>query len=95
MCGSGLIVKRVVGLPGETIAEKQGIMYADGQKLAEPYAWVREPAATAQFGRLESGYFVMGDNRLMSCDSRRFGPIAREAIVGRVIRVLRSDDHRF
>jgi len=76
------LIKRVVGLPGETIEIKDGSALIDGRLLEEPYAQPSLGAIAArQLGSDE--YFVMGDNRVNSKDSRSFGPIRREDIVGR------------
>ena len=77
------LIKRVIGLPGETIEMSNGIVTIDGQLLDEPY--VASPSGgvlpARQLGADE--YFVMGDNRGNSKDSRVFGPIRSAAIVGR------------
>jgi signal peptidase I len=81
----GAFVKRIVGLPGETVTLRAGHVFVDGRRLPEPYlrpeyrgaetgGWRRNPA---------DGYFVLGDNRTMSCDSRRWGIVRRSEIVGR------------
>jgi len=79
-------IKRVVGLPGETLEAREGDVYVDGRRLVEPYLpagtrTVNLPATRVPVGRL----FVMGDNRGNSSDSRVFGPIARSTVVGRTI----------
>ncbi len=80
-------LKRIVGLPGEEVSIKDGVVFINGQYLPEPYL----KGATAVFGLSEqtwvltSGqYFVMGDNRVKSTDSREFGPVPRQLIVGKV-----------
>jgi signal peptidase I len=87
-CGQGgTYVKRIVGLPGETVSATEGRVHVDGERLPEPY--VNEPGRTSDF-RVTLGddeYWLMGDNRGMSCDSRRWGPVAREAMVGPVFLV--------
>ena len=76
------LIKRVVGLPGEAIEIKDGSVWIDGQPLDEPYAQPSLGAIAAR--RLgPDEYFVMCDNRGNSKDSRIFGPIRREDIVGR------------
>lgn len=84
-------VKRVVGLPGETLEVIEGVLHVDGQPVAEPFL---DPAR-ARFFRSRAPitlgpdeYFVMGDNRDASNDSRRVGPLKRRAIVGRVVFAL-------
>ena len=81
-------VKRVVGLPGETISAKGGGLYVNDRLLVEPYL----PAGlrTQDFAPVavpEGKLFVIGDNRKpnMSYDSRRFGPIDTSSVVGRVV----------
>jgi signal peptidase I len=83
-------IKRVIALPGEKLLIRDGFVYINGHKLDEPYL----PEAWTTFnnwpndgtdGRVmdSSQYFVMGDNRNKSQDSRIFGPIGRERIDGR------------
>lgn len=80
------LVKRVIGLPGETISSAGGQVVINGKPLAEP--WL--PKGTVTTGITTqvippNEYFVMGDNRSDSQDSRFFGPIHRSLIVGRVV----------
>ena len=78
----GALVKRIIGLPGETIECKGGVVYIDGKPIEEPYVQgtTYDFAATVP----EGFYFVMGDNRQGSSDSRVFGPVPRQDIIGRV-----------
>ena len=83
-----LFVKRVVGLPGDTIEMRRKVVWLNGAPLDEPYA-VRGDAATptpADYPPLtipRGYYFVLGDNRDASNDSRAWGPVAREKLRGR------------
>ena len=81
----GTFIKRIVGLPGETLSMRNGFVLINGVPLAEPYL---RPGyrgrASGDWPRLaRASYFVLGDNRTMSCDSRRWGVIRRDDIIGR------------
>lgn len=78
-----MLIKRVVGLPGETIEVRGGYAYVDGTQLDEP--WIRRPGGR-DFGPLTIPplhVFVLGDNRGASNDSRSFGPVPIDYVVGR------------
>jgi signal peptidase I len=86
VCGAtGTFVKRVIGLPGDRVEMRGGQVLIDGSPLREPY--VLPPyrgRETGRWGQVPRGaYFVLGDNRPMSCDSRRWGFVARDKIIGR------------
>lgn len=79
------LVKRVIGLPGDTISSPDGRVWIDGKPLNEP--WLPKGTVTTGIRPQKippNEYFVMGDNRGDSQDSRFFGPISRSLIVGRV-----------
>jgi signal peptidase I len=81
-----VLVKRVVGLPGETISAHGGRVYVGSDLLVEPY--LPAGTVTSSFGpvRVPAGdVWVMGDNRGDSEDSRVFGPIPERSIIGRAI----------
>jgi signal peptidase I len=84
--GPDPLIKRVIGLPGERVTISNGRVYVDGVALDEPYlhqatlqgngrSWLVPPLEV----------FVMGDNRSASRDSRAFGTISRDLIIGRAI----------
>lgn len=87
-CGSeGVRIKRIVALGGETWEERDGYVLIDGKKLSEPYA-ARTVDTRASYPprRIPSGtYFLMGDNRGESCDSREWGAVTRASIIGPVV----------
>lgn len=82
-----MIIKRVIGLPGETITLRDQIVHVNGQALDEPYLpeacgmRCRDQTVTLD----EDEYFLMGDNRNHSNDSRAFGAVPADHLIGRVI----------
>jgi signal peptidase I len=81
--GPELLIKRVIGLAGETIEVRSGVVYIDGQPLDEPYL-IRKTSGTYGPTTIPDGnVFVMGDNRGASNDSRIFGPVTLDRVVGR------------
>ncbi len=81
-------VKRVIGLPGDTIEIKDSTVYLNGEPLDEDYVSAEPyndmPAVTVP----EDSVFVMGDNRYNSQDSRYVGSISKDAIIGRALFVI-------
>ena len=75
-------VKRVIGLPGETIRIKWGEVFINGVPLKEPYIQEKDDRTISPFLIPEDGYFVLGDNRDGSSDSRDWGAVPLENIVG-------------
>ncbi len=88
-------IKRVIGLPGETVEIRHGVVYVNAQSIAEPYV----PPQYEDMGdygpvRVPSdSYFVMGDHRISSNDSRVFGPVSNRYIYGRAVFAYWPVDH--
>ena len=84
-CGtSGTFVKRLVGLPGESVSQRGGTIFVDGRRLDEPYAHGLSPAQDGTWAIGRDQFFMMGDNRANSCDSRVWGPVPRANLIGSV-----------
>jgi signal peptidase I len=89
-CGGGegdTFVKRLIGLPGDKVSERDGTIFIDGKPLNEPYV---DPALrdhqTGSWPRVAPGhYFFLGDDRANSCDSRVWGTVPRSSLIGPVI----------
>jgi signal peptidase I len=85
-CGSsGVFVKRVIALPGETFAERKGVVYVNGKRLTERYVKLRDDDTWTRRRVPDSSYFLLGDARSQSCDSRVFGPVPRHDLIARVV----------
>jgi signal peptidase I len=91
-CGDGgIYVKRLIGLPGDTIHEDgHGRIWVDGRRLDESYVTAAARAADTRYRgaswHVPAGrYFLLGDNRGFSCDSRTWGTVPRSALVGPVV----------
>jgi len=102
-CGGpqeGDLVKRVIALPGQTIYSSGNSIYVNGQLLAEPYLPPGDPlgppvpdASSQHPYRVPPGeFYMLGDNRADSCDSRYWGPVEGSSIVGKVVLVWWHDD---
>ncbi len=77
-------VKRIIGLPGETIHIQKGNVYINSQRLKEPYTSLHTFPDLEPLHIQENKYFVMGDNRAVSQDSRYFGSIPLKHIEGKI-----------
>jgi len=85
-CGQGgTFVKRLIGLPGETVSERDGYVFIDGKALNEPYVKPERRDHQTNSWKVPLGeYFFMGDNRNQSCDSRVWGAVPRSNLIGEV-----------
>ncbi|MGH3157209.1 MAG: signal peptidase I [Streptosporangiaceae bacterium] len=103
-CGGpseGDLVKRVIALPGQTIYSAGNNIYVDGRLLPEPFLPHYDPlgppipdASKARPFRVPAGeFYMMGDNRAISCDSRYWGPIKGSSMVGQVVLVWWHNGH--
>lgn len=86
-CGAPVgstFVHRIIGLPGESVAVRNGVVFVDGRKLTEPYiaAGRRDRDSSPARPITKDQYFVLGDNRAQSCDSRAWGLLARDRLIG-------------
>ena len=84
-------IKRIIAVPGDTIKIENNSVYVNGKQLNEPYLPIQTPTRPGSFlnegGEINTGpnqYFVIGDNREHSSDSREWGPITKQEIIGKV-----------
>ncbi len=76
-------VKRIIGMPGDTVGVQRGTVFVNGEPLDEPYVVHDSNETLPPFVVGEAEYYVMGDNRLQSNDSRNWGPVPEDNIIGR------------
>ena len=87
LCGNagGVFIHRIVGLPGERVVSRRGRLFVDGARLPEPYVETdRRGDLVGSWDVLRRGYFVLGDNRVESCDSRVWGSVPEKSLIGEV-----------
>ena len=78
-------VKRVIGLPGDTVEIQRGTVIVNSIPLNEPYITRRDTGTMGRITVPENGYFVLGDNRRGSNDSRNWGSVPIDNIIGRAL----------
>jgi len=83
-------IMRVIGLPGERISSQGNTVMIDGEPLAEPWLPAHDPLGMPIPPTTvpPHDYYVLGDNRADSCDSRAYGPLPRSRIFGKVVNIL-------
>jgi signal peptidase I len=88
-------IKRVIALPGETVEIRRGTVFVNGKEIMEPYV-PPQYADVSDYGPTtlpRGSYFVMGDHRISSNDSRVFGPVSSQYIYGRAVFAYWPVDH--
>lgn len=80
-----VFIKRVIGVPGDRIRIDRGLVYVDGAKLDEPYVRHTDGRTFGEVVVPKSAVYVLGDNRAESEDSRFFGPVSDDLLIGRAI----------
>jgi signal peptidase I len=83
-------VKRVIGIGGDRVSIRRGVVFLNGRRLAEPYVPKSERDTRSGSWLIPKGsFFVMGDYRAISCDSRFWGPLKRSLVNGRIVEIIR------
>jgi signal peptidase I len=82
------LVKRVVGLPSDSLALSDGYTYINGEQVTEPFEYFSGNRSISEIQIPQEHIFVMGDNRANSHDSRAFGPVAKTEIYGKMVTKL-------
>jgi signal peptidase I len=87
-CPGGTFIKRLIGLPGDTIHENRGFVFVNGKLLHDDYVGEFDRDRETGTWHVPPGhYFFMGDNRVHSCDSRTWGSVPRSSLVGPVMMI--------
>ena len=85
-------VPRVIGLPGDTVVVSSSGLHLNGDPVPEPYVHAGTPTAPklGSWDVAPGTYFLMGDNRALSCDSRAYGGVPEKNILGQVTEIKRG-----
>ncbi len=78
-------IKRIVGLPGDRVRIDRGVVYVNGVKLDEPYVRYQDTRTFGETAVPSGALYVLGDNRANSEDSRFFGPVPEDRVIGRAL----------
>jgi signal peptidase I len=81
----GIFIKRVIGLPGDRVRIDNGSVYVNGTKLDEPYVRFTDTRSFPEIVVPDGAVYVLGDNRAISEDSRFFGPVAEDRLMGKAV----------
>ena len=79
-----IIIKRIIGMPGDTVSIRDNTIYVNGEEVEEDYAY-GETSDYEEITLDDDEYFILGDNRPISKDSRYFGPVKEDEIIGKII----------
>lgn len=79
------LIKRIIGLPSERVTIKDGELLISGLGVSEPYLTTPETSGNTELQLAADEYFLLGDNRIDSLDSRQFGPVKRSELIGPAI----------
>ncbi|MBV8198925.1 MAG: signal peptidase I [Candidatus Eremiobacteraeota bacterium] len=81
----GVFIKRVIGIPGDHVKIARGQVYVNGAALQEPYVQHSDDRSASEFVVPPRSVYVLGDNRAASEDSRTFGPVPDDRLMGRAV----------
>ncbi len=84
----GLFIKRIIGLPGDRVRVDRGTVFLNGTALLEPYVRYADNRSFPEVTVPPKSVYVLGDNRAVSEDSRVFGPIADDHLMGRAMAAI-------